>query len=149
MKSDVQLQQDVIAELARHPSVDAARIGVAVNEGIVTLTGHVDSFAQKWCAERAAQRVCGIMALAVEIMVTLPGLSCRSDADIARAAEHALRWTAYLPMDSVKVMCENGWITVSGEVEWDYQRQAAANALRPLMGVIGVSAELAIRPRAA
>jgi len=148
MKTDQQLQQDVIAELAWEASVDAARIGVEVKDGVVTLSGHVDSYPEKCEAERAAQRVSGVKALAVEITVNLPGPNQRSDADIARAAENLLEWMTYAQKDGIKVMVEGGWITLTGEVDWAYQRNAAVRGLRPLMGVVGVSDQLTIRPRA-
>ena len=147
MKTDSQLQQDVIAELKWEPSVNAAQIGVEVKDGIVTLAGHVGSYAEKWDAERAAQRVSGVKALAIEMDVKLDGSSKRIDADIARSAQNALQWMTYLPKDSVKVMVEDGWITLSGEVEWEYQRQTAAGAVRYLMGVKGVSQNIAIKTK--
>ena len=147
MKTDNQVQQDVLAELKWEPSVNAAQIGVEVKDGIVTLAGHVGSYAEKWDAERAAQRVAGVKALAIEMDVTLPGSSKRNDADIARSAESTLQWMTYLPKDSVKVMVENGWITLSGELDWEYQRRAAANGVRYLMGVTGVSDQITIKPK--
>ena len=147
MKTDSQVQQDVLAELKWEPSVDAARIGVEVTDSIVTLAGHVDSFAEKWDAERAVQRVAGVKALATEIDVALPGSSQRNDADIARAAESALQWTTFLPKDAVKIMVESGWVTLTGEVPWEYQRQSASAAVRYLMGVTGVSDQIVIKPR--
>ncbi len=149
MKTDTQLQQDVIAELKWEPSVNAAQIGVEVKDGIVTLAGHVNSYAEKWNAERAAQRVWGVKALAIEMDVTLPGSSKRNDADIARSAENVLEWTANLPKDCVKIMVENGWITLSGEVDWEYQRQAAVRAVRYLIGVTGVSDQITIKAKVA
>jgi osmotically-inducible protein OsmY len=146
MKTDSQLQQDVIAELNWEPSVNAAQIGVEVQGGVVTLAGHVDSYAEKCDAERAAQRVSGVMALAIEIDVKLPGDSQRIDADIARSAQNVLQWMANLARDSVKVVVEQGRITLSGEVAWDYQRRAAADAVRYLMGVTGVTNHIAIKP---
>ena len=148
MKTDAQLQQDVNAELNWEPSVNAAQIGVQVRDSIVTLTGHVDSYGEKWNAERAAQRVCGVKALAVEIEVNLPALTQRNDADIARTVENALEWIVYLKKDSVKVMVEQGWVTLSGEVEWEYQRKTATAAMRYLMGVRGVSDQITIKPKA-
>src|SRR5450755_1909737 len=145
MKTDAQLQQDVIAELNWEPSVNAAQIGVEVKDGIVTLAGHVSSYAEKYAAERAAQRVCGVKALAVEMNVNLPGSSKRNDADIARSAENVLEWMTYLPKDCVKVMVEHGWITLSGELDWEYQRQAVEGGVRHLMGVRGVSDTISIR----
>lgn len=144
MKTDSQLRQDVNAELNWEPSVNAAHIGVEVKDGIVTLAGHVDSYAEKWSAERAAQRVSGVRALTIEMDVTLPGMSKRSDADIAHTAENVLEWTSVLPKDVVKIMVEGGRITLSGEVAWDYQRQAALNAVKHLMGVVGVTDEIVI-----
>ena len=146
MKTDTQLQQDVIAELKWEPSVNAAQIGVEVKNGIVTLAGHVSSYAVKLGAERAAQRVSGVNALAVEMDVMLSGSSKRTDADIAGSAKNVLQWTASLTKDGVKVMVENGWVTLSGEVDWEFQRQAAANGVRYLTGVTGVSNQIAVRP---
>jgi osmotically-inducible protein OsmY len=147
MKSDAALQKDVIAELGWEPSVNSAQIGVEVSDGIVTLAGHVRSYTEKWNAERAAKRVLGVKGLAIEISVTLPGSSKREDVDIARSAENILQWMSYLPKDYVKVMVENGWITLSGDVAWDYQREAAEVAIHHLLGVTGVSNQIVLRPR--
>ncbi len=130
MKNDSQLQYDVIEELGWDAAINATQIGVSVKDGIVTLSGNVDSCAEKWNAEIAAQRVAGVRGIAVDIFVTLPGSDRRNDADIARAAQNVLQWTALLPLEGVKVMVENGWITLSGEVDWDYQRQSASRAVR-------------------
>jgi osmotically-inducible protein OsmY len=147
MKTDAQLQKDIIAELTWDPSIKASGIGVEVKNGTVTLAGHVDSYTEKWQAEKAAQRVIGVRGLAVEIDVKLPGSSTRTDADIAASADNVLEWTTYLPRDSLKVKVENGWITLSGEVEWDYQREIARSAVRNLLGVVGVSDTITIRPK--
>ncbi len=146
MKTDTQLQQDVITELGWEPSVNSAHIGVEVKDGVVTLAGHVDSYGEKWQAERAAQRVAGVKALAVEMDVALPGGSVRNDVDIARAARNVLEWSTYWPKDQIKVVVENGWITLSGELGWEYQRQAAVRAVRGLMGVTGVSSQIVLNP---
>ncbi len=148
MKTDAQLQQDLIAELKWEPALHAAQIGVEVDGGVVTLAGEVGSYAEKWQAERAAQRVVGVKALAIEIEVRIPALGRRSDADIARAAQNTIDWMATLPVDAVKVMVEGGWVTLSGEVDWQYQRQAASDGVRYLLGVTGVSNQLGIRPAA-
>jgi osmotically-inducible protein OsmY len=148
MKTDAQLKLDVLAELEWEPSVDATRIGVEVKNGVVTLAGHVTSFWEKWHAERAAQRVAGVEALAIEMDIALPGFAARSDGDLAYAVEQALQWVSYLPKDAVKVMVENGWVTLSGAVDWDYQRQAATGAVRYLMGVKGVSDNIGLSSRA-
>lgn len=147
MKTDQQLQSDVIAELSWQPSVNSEGIGVEVKDGVVTLAGHVDSYAEKIDAERATMRVSGVKALAVEMDVKLPGSSNRSDADIARSVENVLEWTTYLPQDTVKVKVERGWVTLSGEVSWEYQRRAAIRAVRYLLGVRGVNDQLVIQPK--
>ena len=145
MKTDLQLQQDIQAELAWEPSVDAAHIGVAVKDGIVTLTGHVANYAAKWEAEKAAQRVAGVKALAVEIDVELPGSSQRDDADIARSVENVLEWSSFAPIGAIKVMVEKGWVTLSGEVHWEFERSTAAAVVRHLLGVTGVSDQIALK----
>ncbi len=146
MKTDTQVQHDVLAELKWEPSVNAAHIGVEVNEGVVTLAGHVNSYAEKWDAERAALRVAGVKALAVEMDVKLAFSSKRTDADIAASAENALAWSTYTPKGRVKVMVENGWVTLTGDVDWEYQRKTAHKAVRYLMGVTGVSNNIALKP---
>jgi osmotically-inducible protein OsmY len=147
MKTDAELKQDVTAELGWEPSVNAAQIGVEVKDGIVTLAGHVGSYAEKLGAERSARRVSGVKALAIEMNVNLPGSSKRNDADIARSATNVLEWTSFLPKDSIKVMVEGGWITLTGEVDWDYQRKSATNAVRDLLGVAGVSDQILIKAK--
>jgi len=146
MKTDSQLQQDVMAELQWEPAVHAAQIGVEVNGGVVTLAGEVSSYAEKWNAERAAQRVNGVKALAIEMTVKLSEFGLRSDADIAQSAKNVLSWTSSLPADAIKVLVEGGWLTLSGDVEWQYQRQDAAASVRYLPGVTGVSNQIAIKP---
>ncbi|MCW5299194.1 BON domain-containing protein [Herbaspirillum lusitanum] len=145
MKTDFQIKQDVADELAWDAAVNDNEIGVEVRDGIVTLTGNLDSYAEKYAAEKAAQRVAGVKGLAVEIDVVLPGSSCRTDADIVRTASHGLEWNALVPKDSVKIMVEDGWITLSGEVDHQYERMAAENALRSLLGVIGISNQIAVK----
>jgi len=147
MKSDAHLQRDVIAELSWEPSVNATDIGVEVKDGVVTLSGQVESYAEKLGAEHAAQRVAGVKALAVDMDVALPVTSQRLDADIARSAENVVLWSSYLPKDSTQVTVEKGWITLTGEVDWDYQREAAASAVRGLLGVTGVSNQIALKPK--
>ncbi len=146
MKTDTQLQQDILAELKWEPSVNAAHIGVEVQDGVVTLAGHVDSYAEKWDAERATQRVAGVKALAVEMDVKLPSDSKRGDSDIARAAMSVLQWVTSGPKSAVHVKVEEGWITLTGEVSWHYQKTAAANSVRYLQGVKGVSDQITIQP---
>ncbi|MBK1613576.1 OsmY domain-containing protein [Rubrivivax gelatinosus] len=146
MKTDSQLQQDVMAELNWEPAVHAAQIGVEVNDGVVTLAGEVSSYCEKLDAERAAQRVRGVRALAVEMKIKLSAFGQRSDADIAESARNILGWTSSLPVDAVKVLVQDGWLTLSGDVEWHYQRQAAADSLRGLAGVTGISNQIAVEP---
>ena len=148
MKTDAELQQDVMAELKWESSVNATKIGVEVTEGVVTLAGHVNSYAEKWSAEEAALRVAGVKSLTVEMDVKLMGLSKRNDIDIAESAQHILKWTSYLADNSIKIMVEDGWITLTGEVDWDYQRTAVATAVRYLTGVIGVTNKIYLNPKA-
>ncbi|MEO6280298.1 BON domain-containing protein [Roseateles sp.] len=147
MKTDNQLQQDVSAELKWEPAVQSARIGVEVKDGVVTLAGQVDSFAQKWNAERAALRVAGVKALAIELQVRLTSLSERTDADIAEAVENVLAWTSPLPECAIQVKVEKGCVTLSGTVDWQYQRQAAADSVSQMMGVTWVSNQIGIKPK--
>jgi osmotically-inducible protein OsmY len=145
-KSDSQLQHDVIEELKWEPSVHANEIGVEAKDGVVTLSGEVHNFAEKWNAERAAQRVSGVNALAVAMTLKSQGTGGRTDADIARSAEQVLGWSTSVPEGAIKVMVENGFITLKGSVGWQYQRLAAAASVRFLMGVTGVSDLITIKP---
>ena len=149
MKSDRELQIDVLDELRWEPGVNATDIGATVKDGVVTLEGTVDSYAEKWAAERAVKRLSGVKALAVELEVKLPGSSERTDADIARAAENALDWNISVPEDRIKVTVENGRITLEGEVDWQFQRSAAEGAVLHLTGVKGVSNQITVKPKVA
>ena len=146
MKTDTALQQDILAELEWEPSVNAANVGVEVKDGVVTLAGHVDTYAEKRDAELAAQRVAGVKAIAVEMDVRLAGSDQRTDSDIARAAITVLEWNTSVPRDSIQVKVENGWLTLTGEVRWAYQRQSVADGVRSLMGVTGVSDQIVLKP---
>jgi len=146
MKTDSQLQQDVMDELKWEPAVHAEQIGVEAKNGVVTLDGVVGSYTEKWNAERAARRVNGVKALAIELKVKLSEFGKRSDADIAESANSVLGWISSLPQNAVKVLVEDGWLTLSGDVEWQYQRQDAADSVRYLSGVTGVSNLIAIKP---
>jgi osmotically-inducible protein OsmY len=145
MKTDTQLQQDVMAELAREPAVHAAEIGVQVKDGVVTLSGQPSSDQEKYDAEQAALRVDGVQALAIDMEVKLGELGRRDDADIARSVETALEWLGTPARTGVKVAVDNGRLTLSGSVDSQYQRHATANAVRGLVGVTGVSNRIAIR----
>lgn len=149
MKTDAQLKADITAELEWDPSIHAANVGVAVKEGVVTLTGHLETYAEKYAIERAVQRVEGVQAVAVELDVKLDPGHKRSDADIAAAAESALQWHSLVPEDRIKVMVEKGWVTLTGEVDWEFQRASAEKAVRPLTGVVGLSNGIALRQKAA
>jgi osmotically-inducible protein OsmY len=149
MKSDRELQIDVLDELRWEPGVNATDIGATVKDGVVTLEGTVDSFAEKWAAEKAVKRLPGVKALAVELKVELPGSSERTDADIARAAENALKWDISVPSDRIKVTAEEGFLTLEGEVDWEYQRSAAKGAVQYLMGVKGVTNLITVKPKVA
>jgi osmotically-inducible protein OsmY len=147
MSNDNQLQQAVLAELKWEPSVTAAHIGVTANAGVVTLTGHVGSFAEKHAAEAAARRVKGVKAVAEEIEIRLPFETKRGDEEIAAAAASRLAWDVSVPSDAVKVKVEKGRITLTGQVDWQYQRQAAEQDVRGLFGIVGASNQITIKPK--
>ncbi len=147
MKTDTQLQHDVLAELEWEPSIDASQIGVAAKEGVVTLTGSVASYAEKMTAEQVTKRVYAVKALANDIEVKIPGSGERTDADIAAAALSALKWDAAVPDDRIKVTTRCGWLTLEGSVEWQYQREAAERDVRSLIGVKGVTNQIRVKSR--
>jgi osmotically-inducible protein OsmY len=147
MSQDKQIQQSVLDELSWEPSVTAAHIGVTANAGVVTLTGHVENYAQKHAAEEAAYRVKGVKAVAEEIEVRLPFDTQRSDDAIAAAAIERLSWDVSIPQDAIAVKVEKGWITLTGYVPYRYQREAAEQDVGRLFGVIGVSNLTMIKPR--
>jgi len=146
MKTDMQLKRHVEEELKWEPSVNEARIGVAVKDGVVTLTGYVNSYPEKWAAERAVKRLKDVKAIAEEIEVELLGGNRRTDGDIARAAANTIEWNTLIPRDRIKVMVHDGWVTLEGEVEWWYQKDAAENSVRNLSGVRGVANKITITP---
>ncbi len=144
--TDQEIQADVMAELRWDPSVPANEIGVVVKDGVVTLTGTVDTYMKKWRAEEVAHHVNGVIAVANEIQVRSIGE--RTDSDIAEAAVHALSWNSTIPQGKIHVTVDKGWITLKGEVEWQYQRQEAERAVRGLFGVKGVSNLITVKPAA-
>jgi len=146
IRTDQDIQADVLAELRWDQSVQANEIGVAVKGGIVTLTGKVDTFLKKWRAEEAAHRVNGVVAVANDIEVRTIGE--RTDTDIAAAAVEALKWNASIPAEKIHVTVSNGWVTLKGDVEWQYQRQEAERSVRRLWGVKGVSNLIVVKPLA-
>ena len=145
MKNDTELQRDVMDELSWEPSIQSQDIGVSVSDGVVTLTGHVPTYSEKFAAEEAVKRVHGVRGLAEELQVNLLGDHQRDDSDIAKALANALDWNVSVPKERVKTTVENGWVTLTGQVEWDYQRQAATNAVRHLMGVKNVTNEIEVK----
>lgn len=146
MSSDLALRENIEAELEYEPSLTAAGIGVAVKDGVATLTGHVSSFFEKLAAERAVGRVKGIRAVAEELDVRLPSDVKHDDEEIARRASNILDWNSFPSVRAQHIKVEKGWVTLSGEVDWQYQKQSAVDAIRRLAGVVGVSNLIAIRP---
>jgi osmotically-inducible protein OsmY len=147
MKTDKELQRDVLDELEWEPSVESAHIGVTAREGVVTLTGSVPSYSEKVTAERVVQRVHGVKGVANDIDVRPHGIGQRTDADIAEAAITALKWKASVPADRIKISVSKGWITLEGDVEWHYQSEAASEAVHHLLGVRGVINSIAVKPQ--
>ena len=139
MRNDNELRTDVLAELSWDPSIRDEDIAIAVKDGVVTLAGTVDTYAQRFAAERAVERVKGVRALASDLEVKLPGAMVRSDADLAHAVINALRWNIEVPDQRLQVKVANGWVTLEGEVDRFYEKEAAERAVRYLMGVKGVS----------
>ena len=147
MYNDKTLRDLVLEELAWDPSVTAAHIGVTAREGVITLSGHVESFAEKHAAESATRRVKGVKALAEEIEVRLPSAAQRADDDMAQAALAKLAWNCSIQPGAIQVVVERGWLTLSGDVEWRFQYEAAAREVRALWGVLGVTNDIKVKPR--
>lgn len=146
MNSDKKIQEDVMRELDWDPEVDSEAIGVAVEDGVVTLSGQVDSYWTKKAAERATKGVKGVKGIAQEIHVRYPGMD-RTDTDIAEAAVRALKWNTTIPGEAVKVKVEHGWVILDGEVHWNFQKKAAEHAVEKIKGVLGVSNLIVVKPR--
>jgi osmotically-inducible protein OsmY len=147
MKSDSELKRDVESELKWEPSVDEAHIGVTAKDGVVTLTGNVPSYFEKATAERAVKRVYGVRGIADELEVKLPSRAKRTDEDIAKACVDALTANYSVPGDKIKAVIRDGWVTLDGQVDWEYQKQVAFNAVSHLTGVRGVVNEVKVKPR--
>lgn len=147
MRNDEVLRQMVIDELESEPLIDSSAIGIAVQDGVLTLTGHVDSYAKKTAIEQAVRRVSGIRALAEEVKVEIPALHKRDDTDIADAAVTALYWDVSVPSDKLVVKVENGWLTLTGKVKFGYQKTAAERAVQNLTGVHGIRNLVEIEPQ--
>jgi osmotically-inducible protein OsmY len=146
IRSDAEIQRDVQEELKWEARLQPNEVGVIVKDGVVTLTGWVDSFIKKWSAERAALRVDGVRAVANDIEVRLNAADERTDGDIAAAATRALEWDFIVPDDKIKVTVSKGWVTLKGTVEWEFQRRAAERAVRRLTGVRGVTNLITVHP---
>ena len=146
MKTDTQIQNDVMAELSWDASIEAQQIGVGIQDGIVTLNGEVGSLAEKQSAEQAALRVSGVKALVIELEVRLPGSHQKTDVEIARTAEQVLNWSAQRALHKLVVVVEKGWVTLTGQVTWNYQRTLARAMVRGLMGVRGVTDLIELKP---
>lgn len=147
MKTDHQLKQDVIAELEWDPAINSNAIGIAVNDGVVTASGHIGTYAEKRAIEKALQRVSGVKTMAMDLEVTLSQQHQREDTGLALAVQNALKWNSVVPVDKIRATVDNGWVTLAGEVDWDYQRIAAEKAVRPLVGVTGISNDIGLSPR--
>jgi osmotically-inducible protein OsmY len=146
--TDSSLRQDIIDELDFEPSIDAADIGVAVKNGIVTLTGHVPTYSQKVTVEDVVRRVKGVKGIAEEIEVRPVGSNRTADDEIAKRAVNTLGWNTSIPSGTVQVKVQKGWVALTGKVEWFYQKNAAANAVRDLAGVVGVTNQIEIKQHA-
>jgi osmotically-inducible protein OsmY len=148
MKTDSEIRDDVINELRWDPQItNPDAIGVAVTDGAVTLTGDISTYAEKLAAVRAAERVYGVKAVANELQVKLPGAP-RDDSDIARAIAHVLEWNVQVPEGKVHARVQNGWVTLDGEVDYDYQRHEVERMVRQVRGVIGVTDTITLKPPA-
>jgi osmotically-inducible protein OsmY len=144
---DNEIRRKVIAELDWDPSIDPSAIGVAVKDGVVTLNGSIGNYWQKKEVERVVKQVAGVKAVAEELTIKLPGTAARSDADVAQSVLSGLRFNVAVPPDRIQATVENGWVTLEGEVEWQYQKSAAEHAIRYIMGVRGVTNSIGIKPK--
>lgn len=147
MKSDIEIQKDVIEQLKWEPFLNAAQIGVSVKNAIVTLSGQVDTYSKKMLAEKAAKKVAGVKAIAEDIQVGISPSYKRSDAEIAEAVVNALKWHTMIPEDKIKVSVEEGNVKMEGDVEWEYQRSQAKITVENLMGVRFVTNLIAVKPK--
>jgi osmotically-inducible protein OsmY len=148
MKSDSEIERDVKEELGWNPDLDAKDIAVSVDGGVVTLTGFVKSYTDKYEAEAAAKRVAGVIAVANDLEVRMPAIDERPDPDIARDAVAALKSQLPVSYEKIKIIVKNGWITLEGQAEWQYQRQTAETAVRRIKGVKGVTNSIVLKPAA-
>jgi osmotically-inducible protein OsmY len=147
MRSDEEIKRDVEEELRWDPDIDATDIAVAVKNGVVTLTGFVRSYNDKWEAERAAKRVAGVLGVANDLEVRLPAIDERPDPEIARDAVMAIKNQLPFSYERIKVIVKNGWVTLEGDAEWNYQREAAERAVRRVRGIKGITNKIELKPR--
>lgn len=145
--SDLTLRQEILDELEWEPSVDAAHIGVVVDEGIATLSGHVSSYTEKLAAERAVTRVKGVTAIAENIEIRYPAAKRTADDQIAKRVVDIINWQVSVPSDRIKVKVEKGWVTLTGEVDWHFQKVDAEKSVRRLSGVMGIANLIGLKPR--
>lgn len=147
MKTDLEIQKDVMDELKYEPILNASEIGVAVKNGIATLSGTVDTYAKKIAAEKAAKRVAGVKAVAEDIEVRLSTIGKKNDTEIAQTVINALKWHSAMQENKIKVKVEDGWVTIEGDVEWEFQRIAARTMIENLAGVIGITNNIKVTPK--
>lgn len=146
-RTDEDIQREVEHELRWNAEIASHDIGAAVDNGVTTLTGSVDTFSRKWAAERAALRVRGVKAVVNNIEVRVAPTEEQADVDLAQTVARALETDSLVPDDMVKMSVSGGWVTLRGEVDWDYQRQEAERVVRNLTGVKGISNHITVRPR--
>lgn len=144
--NDLILRQSVLDELEFEPSINAAHIGVSVENGVVSLSGHVGSYAEKNAAEKAVKRVKGVRAIAEEIEVRLPNDKKTADDEIAARAVNILQWSAVVPPGKIDIKVQDGWVVLTGQLEWQFQRNAAENEIRRLSGVAGIMNNITLKP---
>ena len=149
MKTDLEIQKDVMDEFRWSPLLNASEIGVAVKNGIVTLSGTVDSYKKKVEAEKSAKCVSGVRAVAEDIEVKFLTSSKKNDTEVAQAVLNALNWNSAVPKDKIKIKVEDGWVTLEGDVEWDYQRNSVRKAVENLLGVRGITNYIKVKPTVA
>jgi osmotically-inducible protein OsmY len=147
MKTDLEIQKDVMDELNWEPILNASEIGVAVHNGVVTLSGYVNNYAKKFASENAAWRVKGVKAVAEELEVRLANDARITDTDVAESIIHTLMWNTSIPDEKIKIKVTDGWVYLEGEVDWNFQKESAFNAIRNLKGVSGVSNLITVKPR--
>lgn len=146
MKTDSELQSDILEEFLWDPLVPEGKVGVAVSNGVVTLTGHLATYAEKVAAEHAVARVAGVKAVALEMKVVPAGTHQRSDTEIATAIEHVIEWSTLVSREKIKVFVENGWVSLEGELNWDSERQSLERMILPLKGVVGLTDHIVLKP---